>query len=265
MRTAYAVQSVNVARRLEARRHIVGRKIGLTSPAVQAQLGVDQPDFGVILDDMWCASDRPVDLARLLQPKAEAEIAFVLSEDVLDPAVGSDSIRSSIDNAAAALEIVDSRIERWDITITDTIADNASSGLFVLGRTALPLSGLEPREVVMSMALNGSVVSTGDGSQCLGDPLAALAWLAGTALDLGAPLRAGDIVLSGAMGPMVSVQPGDHVLVELSGLGQLRVDLVRRATCAWLRSALGITDDDWRPVLDAHASAPESGVRIVTA
>lgn len=224
VRTAYAVQSANVARRVARGRQVVGRKIGLTSPAVQAQLGVDRPDFGVLLDDMWCASDRPVDLSRLLQPKAEAEIAFVLAQDVLDPAVDGDSIRPCVDNAVAALEIVDSRVAGWDITIADTIADNASSGLFVLGRRALPLTEVEPREVAMTLSSNGVVVSTGDGSQCLGDPLAALAWLARTALEVGAPLRAGDIVLSGALGPMVPVGPGDSVVVELVGLGELRTE-----------------------------------------
>jgi 2-keto-4-pentenoate hydratase len=222
VRTAYQVQSVNVARRLQEGRHVVGRKIGLTSPAVQTQLGVDQPDFGVLLDDMLCAADRPVDLARLLQPKVEAEIAFVLSHDVLDPAVDGTSIRACVDHAVAALEIVDSRIEGWDITITDTVADNASSGLFVLGPTALPLTELEPREVQMTMSVNGTVVSSGDGRQCLGDPLEALAWLARTALELGAPLRAGEIVLSGALGPMTKLEQGDTVVAEFSGLGGLR-------------------------------------------
>lgn len=220
--TAYAVQAKNLARRLEEGRHVVGRKIGLTSPAVQAQLGVDQPDLGFLLDDMWCASDRAVDLSRLLQPKVEAEVAFVMSRDVLDPEVDGTSVRGCVDNVVAALEIVDSRIAGWDITIADTVADNASSGMFVLGRTARPLADLEPREVQMRMSVNGSVVSTGDGTQCLGDPLEALAWLARTALELGAPLRTGDIVLSGALGPMVAVQPGDTVVAELSGLGELR-------------------------------------------
>lgn len=224
LRTAYQVQSINIARRLADGRQVIGRKIGLTSPAVQAQLGVDQPDFGVLLDEMWCASSRPVDLSRLLQPKAEAEIAFVLARDVVDPDVDGNSVRAFVDNAVAALEIVDSRIANWDITIADTIADNASSGLFVLGRTALPLAEVEPRDVEMSMSLNGEVVSTGDGTQCLGDPLAALAWLARTAIEVGDPLRAGDVVLSGALGPMVAIHPGDAVVVELSGMGELRTD-----------------------------------------
>ncbi len=221
VRTAYAVQSTNVARRLAGGRHVVGRKIGLTSPAVQAQLGVDQPDFGVLLDDMLCAPDRPIDLTGLLQPKVEAEIAFVMAQDVLDPGVDLGSIRGCVDNAVAALEIVDSRIAGWDISLADTIADNASSGMFVLGRTALPLSEVAPRDVEMTMSVNGAVESTGDGRQCLGDPLAALAWLARSALDLGAPLRTGDIVLSGALGPMVALQPGDAVDVVLGGLGEL--------------------------------------------
>lgn len=223
VRAAYAVQAANLARRLQGSRRVVGRKIGLTSRAVQAQLGVDQPDFGVLLDDMVRTEDSPIDLSRLLQPRVEAEIAFVMSRPVLDPDVDSHSIRNYVDHAVGALEIVDSRIEGWDITIADTIADNASSGLFVLGKRTRSLAAFEPRSERMSMSVNGDTVSTGDGSQCLGDPLGALAWLARTALQFEAPLEAGDLVLSGALGPMVAVGAGDVVVARFTGLGELRV------------------------------------------
>lgn len=215
---AYAVQQRLVANRVAAGATVVGRKIGLTSEAVQRQMGVDRPDFGVLLDDMDVSGESTVPAERLLQPKVEAEIAFVLGAD-LDGELDANRVRDSVAYATAAIEIVDSRITGWDITITDTIADNASSGLYVLSPHRLTLAELEPRGVTMRMYLDEVLVSEGDGSACLGDPLHALAWLARTAQEYGAPLRQGQVVLSGALGPMVPVAPGSEVRVELSELG----------------------------------------------
>ncbi|MEU8102940.1 fumarylacetoacetate hydrolase family protein [Nonomuraea muscovyensis] len=214
---AYEVQ-----RRLNARRTapVTGRKIGLTSPAVQQQLGVDQPDFGVLFADMEVTGTAPA--GRLLQPKVEAEIAFMLSCDLsgdLDLA----AVRAAVEYAVPALEIVDSRIAGWDITITDTVADNASSGLYALGSERLPLSAFEPVETTMRMYAGDQVVSQGSGAACLGDPLTALLWLARTARDFGDPLRAGQVILSGALGPMVPVSPGLTVKADISGLGTVAV------------------------------------------
>lgn len=212
---AYAVQqSVNEARVLAGAR-VIGRKIGLTSPAVQAQLGVSQPDFGVLFDDMEIAHNAPTPMGRLLQPKVEAEIAFVLKADLADE-ITEDSVRAAVDYAVVALEIVDSRIANWDITFGDTVADNASSGLFVLGNTRWDLAEVEPAETLMAMYVDGDLVSSGTGTACLGDPLAALAWLAETARDFGEPLRAGQVVLSGALGPMVPLAAGSRVCAFLS-------------------------------------------------
>lgn len=205
---AYAVQTRNIEHRLDAGARIVGRKIGLTSPAVQAQLGVDQPDFGVLLDDMDVSDEPAIPFGRLLQPKVEAELAFVLGADG-EPAY-----------ALAALEIVDSRIGDWDITFVDTVADNASSGLFVLGTERIDLSAVAPRDVEMSMWVDGVSVSRGNGSACLGDPLNAVAWLAATAASFGAPLEPGQVVLSGALGPMVPLKPGSEVRVTLTHGGK---------------------------------------------
>jgi 2-keto-4-pentenoate hydratase len=219
--TAYAVQERLGELRLADGATVVGRKIGLTSPAVQAQLGVDQPDFGVLFDDMAFASGAELPTGRLLQPRVEAEIAFVLGADLahgpLDPA----RVRASVAYAVAALEIVDSRIAGWDITIADTVADNASSGLYVLGPRRRTLRQVEPVDVEMRMFVDGDPVSTGDGTACLGDPLAALAWLARTAREFGDPLRAGQVVLSGALGPMHPVRAGARVTAEISGLGSV--------------------------------------------
>jgi 2-keto-4-pentenoate hydratase len=215
---AYAVQRALAADRIAAGARVIGHKIGLTSPAVQAQLGVDRPDFGLLFDDME-VSDGAVDVTRLLQPKIEAEVAFVLSADINDPHPTAESVRSAVAYAAPALEIVDSRVKAWDITFGDTVADNASAGLFVLGPARVPLADFEPRAATMTMTMNGDPVSAGNGAACLGDPLNALAWLAGTAVAVGDPLRRGHVVLSGALGPMVAVGPGAVVRAEISGLG----------------------------------------------
>jgi 2-keto-4-pentenoate hydratase len=216
---AYAVQQRLADRRRAAGARVVGRKIGLTSPAVQAQLGVDRPDFGILFDDMDVSGEPVVPFDRLIQPKVEAEIAFILGADLDEGPLDDAQIRAAVDTAAAALEIVDSRIAGWDITFGDTVADNASSGLFVLADRRLSLSEFEPVDVSMQMHVDGELVSEGMGSACLGDPLAALAWLARTARDLGDPLRAGQVVLSGALGPMVVASPGATATARISTLG----------------------------------------------
>lgn len=216
---AYAVQQRLTRDRLAAGARIVGRKIGLTSPAVQRQLGVDRPDFGVLFDDMDVSTLEAVPSARLLQPRAEAEIAFVLGEDLADGPLDAGQVRGAVRSAVAALEIVDSRIAGWDITFGDTVADNASSGLFVLAGFRASLEEFEPVKAAMRMYLDDDLVSEGTGAACLGDPLAALAWLARTARDFGDPLRAGQVVLSGALGPMAAAPPGARVRAEITGLG----------------------------------------------
>jgi 2-keto-4-pentenoate hydratase len=215
---AYAVQQEIALLRKRKGGRVVGHKIGLTSAAVQRQLGVDQPDFGVLFDDMDVSAVDPVPVGGLLQPRIEAEVAFLLGADLTGDLTAA-AVRSAVDAMAPALEIVDSRIAGWDISIADTIADNASSGLFVLGSERTRLDALEPVEIQMELDVDGRVVSKGSGAACLGDPLAALAWLAVAARDLGDPLRAGQVVLSGALGPMVPVLPGMRVTATLTGLG----------------------------------------------
>lgn len=219
--SAYAIQEKLTAARLAGGATVVGRKIGLTNPAVQAQLGVDRPDFGVLFNDMGYAEDDVVPMSRLLQPKAEAEIAFVLSEDLIDGPLDVEQVRASVAYARAAIEIVDSRVADWNIKFADTVADNASSGLYVLGEDKVSLADFEPIEAVMSMTTNGEVVSQGTGAACLGDPLNALSWLAQTAREYGQPLLAGQVILSGALGPMQPVPSGAVVRAEISGLGSV--------------------------------------------
>jgi 2-keto-4-pentenoate hydratase len=225
---AYTVQSAWVAAQAAAD-PVIGRKIGLTSPAVQAQLGVDQPDFGTLLASMSCPPGKPVDTGRLLQPRIEAEIAFVLARDLDVPGIGPDDVLAATGAVIAALEIVDSRVADWDISIIDTIADNASSGLFTLGLERRPPAGLDLAACPMRLLRGGEEVSTGSGAACLGHPAAAVAWLATTARSYGQPLRAGEIVLSGALGPMVPVTAGDRFTAEIGGLGVVSAEFTGRA------------------------------------
>lgn len=226
---AYAVQQGLVQRRLAGGVTVVGRKIGATSEAVQRQLGVDQPDFGYLLSDMDVrhgADGVPISMRTLVQPRVEAEVAFVLAHDIdLDEDdITLEAVRAAVDVALPALEIVDSRIADWKIGFTDTVADNASSGLFVVGRDGRKLDELEPREVAMSLTINGEERSAGTGAACLGDPLKALRWLAVQARRFDDPLRAGHLILSGALGPFVPFAPGDRVTASISGFEPLVVE-----------------------------------------
>lgn len=221
---AYAVQQGLVQGRIARGAKVVGRKIGATSEAVQRQLGVDQPDFGYLLDVMDVSSEHPISMRTLLQPRVEGEVAFVLARDIDDEEITIDVVRNAVGVALPALEIVDSRIADWAIGFTDTVADNASSGLFVVGSEGKTLDELEPRDVTMSLTINGEERSAGNGAACLGDPLEALRWLAVQAQRFGDPLRAGHLILSGALGPFVPFAPGDRVEATISGFEPLRVE-----------------------------------------
>ena len=218
---AYAVQHLATERTLASGRGIAGRKIGLTSAAVQAQLGVDQPDFGTLFDDMEYGSGQEVPLPRLIQPKVEAEIAFVLDRDLDTERPTLGQVIRAIGYALPAIEIVDSRVRDWKISILDTVADNASSGLYVLGGSPKKIDTLDLTLCGMSMELGGEPVSLGCGAACLGNPLNAVAWLARTVARFGRPLRAGEVVLSGALGPMTPVRPGNVFEARISGLGRV--------------------------------------------
>lgn len=216
---AYAVQRRTISARVAGGARIVGRKVGLTSPAVQKQLGVDQPDFGVLLDDMSYTEDEQIPLDRLLQPKVEAEVGIMLADDLAHGDLSYHQVRNAIAYSVAALEIVDSRIEGWDIKFVDTVADNASSGLFVIGKQRRTLKEFSPISARMDMWVDNEVVSSGHGVDCLGDPINALRWLAVTAREFGEPLLKGQFVLSGALGPMASIDGPCTVHASIDGLG----------------------------------------------
>ena len=219
---AYRIQQNLTERRLKAGSRLVGRKIGLTSQAVQEQLGVDAPDYGALFAEMAIGDGEEIAWSRTHQPKAEAEIALVLERDLVHEKHTFADLISATAYALPAIEVVGSRIANWDIRLADTVADNASSGLFVLGSRPVLLRQLDLVRCGMVMERRGDQVSIGAGSACLGNPLNAAVWLANTTARLGNPLRAGDVVLTGALGPMVAAQPGDVFNAHIEGLGSVR-------------------------------------------
>jgi 2-keto-4-pentenoate hydratase len=219
---AYRVQAENTRLALGERGRVVGRKIGLTSKAVQAQLGVSQPDFGTLRADMCAGDGEEIAWGRLMQPKAEAEIAVVLGRDLRQPGITFAEALRAVEFALPAIEVVGSRIEGWNIKIVDTIADNASSSVVVLGGSPRSLADFDPRLCGMVLERRGEPVSFGAGAACLGHPINALIWLANAMVALGEPLLAGDLVLTGALGPMAPVAPGDVFEARVSGLGSVR-------------------------------------------
>lgn len=216
---AYRIQAINTQFWLEQGRRIVGRKVGLTAKLVQAQLGVDQPDYGVLFDDMAIANGGFLPEGKVLQPKAEAEIALILGRDLMNPGATPADVAAATAYAVTAIEIVDSRIADWQITFADTVADNGSSAFFVLGDERKILAELDLYTCGMVLEVNGAVMSIGAGAACLGHPLNAAAWLARTLAAGGHGLRKGDVVLTGALGPMVTLKPGDAVVGRVGGLG----------------------------------------------
>jgi len=219
---AYAVQLVNTKRRISEGRRVVGCKIGLTSHAVQKQLGVNQPDFGMLFDDMGYGDGELIPSTILTQPCIEAEIAFVLGKDLTIVNPGHLDVLNAIEYALPALEIVGSRIADWNIRIADTIADNASASAFVLGSSPKRPADFDMRMCGMVIEHRGEPASTGIGLACLGNPLNAVVWLARRMAALGTPMKAGDLILSGALGPMVGVTPGNVYEARINGLGAVR-------------------------------------------
>jgi 2-keto-4-pentenoate hydratase len=219
---AYEVQEHNTKRWIAEGRRLVGRKIGLTSKAVQKQLGVGEPDYGMLFADMAVADGEEVQSHKLLQPRVEGEVAFCLGRDLRDPQMTMADVIRAVEYALASIEIVGSRIDRWDIKITDTVADNASSALYVLGNEPRRLGEFDSRLCGMVLERGGEQMSLGAGAACLGNPLNATLWLARKMAAIGRPLEAGDIVLSGALGPMVPARAGDVFDLRISGLGSVR-------------------------------------------
>ena len=220
---AQRVQEKTTLRWLESGRKLVGRKIGLTSEVVQKQMGVSEPDYGVLWDDYAFSAGDTVEMSSFMQPRAEAEIAFVMGEDTTEPDIKMSELIRAIDHAVPAIEIVDSAIADWDIKLVDTVADNASGGGFALGNSPRKVTELDLRLCGMVMSQNAKTVSTGVGAACLEHPLEAVLWLVRKMAEMGRPVEEGDIILSGALGPMVSVNPGDIFSIEIQGFSPFQI------------------------------------------
>jgi 2-oxopent-4-enoate/cis-2-oxohex-4-enoate hydratase len=220
---AYAVQQLNVQRKLAAGARLVGRKVGITSRAVMDWLKVNEPDFGALLDTMLVDYGGACERASLLQARVEGEVAFVLDRDLDDEGVTAVDVVRATAWVSASIEIIDSRVRDWKLTLVDTVADNASSARFVVSSTKRSLTGLDLPLVGCALRKNGRVVSTGAGAACLGNPVNAVAWLARTLVKVGTPLRAGDVVLSGALCPVVPVEAGDVIELQVGSSGSAGV------------------------------------------
>jgi 2-oxopent-4-enoate hydratase len=216
---AYAIQTRVIDRRVAAGARVIGRKIGLTSLPMQRLLGVSEPDFGVLLDDMVVEDGDEIPLDSLLQPRVEAELAFVMASDLAGPGVTTARALTAVAGVLPAIEVVDSRVADWRIKLADTVADNASSGLLVVGGALLPADRIDLRLIGVVVSRNGELIDTGAGAAALGNPARCVAWLANKLGSLGAGLRAGDVVLPGAVHKMVPVRPGDVFRAEFSRLG----------------------------------------------
>ncbi len=224
---AYAIQLAQVARWTQDGRRIIGHKVGLTSVQVQKQLGVDQPDFGHLMDDFAYLEHDAIPMDRFLQPKVEPEIAFVLKKPLAGPGVTVTQAIDAVDYVLPAIEIVDSRVADWKIKIQDTIADNASSGAYVLGSTPTRLADVDLRLTGCVFTRNAQVVGTGGGGAVLGSPISSLVWLANTLGALGTTLEAGHVVLPGSVTPMSPVAAGDTFTATFAGLGSVTARFAR--------------------------------------
>ena len=222
---AYEIQNINTQIRVNNGARLVGKKIGLTSFEVQKQLGVDQPDYGILFHDREILNGQSVSYSELCQPKAEAEIAFVLDKTLDQRDMTIVDVMKAIDFALPAIEIAGSRIADWKIKLVDTIADNASASHFILGSQPVKLHEFDNVGCKMEMLVNDELVSSGIGANCLGSPLNACLWLANQMLSLGNPLRKGEIILSGALGKFVDIKAGDKIQASIEGLGTVRVDI----------------------------------------
>ncbi len=224
---AYNISQRMIERRLIAGEKIVGKKIGATSQAVQQMLNIDQPDFGFLTDSMAYNDAQNIPISELLiQPKAEGEIAFILKKDIMGPGVTNADVLAATDYIAPCFEVVDSRIENWNIKIEDTVADNASCGLYVLGDDTVSPEHFDFVNCEMTVEKNGVVISTGKGSAALGNPVNCVTWLANTLGDFDIGLKVGDVILSGSLVPLEPIQAGDNMRVSISGIGTASVNFV---------------------------------------
>jgi 2-keto-4-pentenoate hydratase len=220
---AYEIQLLQIRKKLAAGRLVRGHKVGLSSPAMQRMMGVNEPDYGHLLDDMFVFENTSIDISALLQPRAEFELAFVLREALPAPGCTVADVLRNTAYVAPSIEIIDSRIRDWKISLCDTIADNASSARVVLGGHAKPIAGLDLKLIAAIATKNGEIVETGATGAVLGNPAIAVAWLANKVQQFGVTLEAGHVVLPGSCTKAIDVAAGDVITAEFSGLGTVTV------------------------------------------
>ncbi|MFL6561993.1 MAG: 2-keto-4-pentenoate hydratase [Bacillus sp. (in: firmicutes)] len=223
VKEAYYIQLENINRKIGQGQKIVGKKIGLTSLAMQTMLGVDEPDYGHLLDNMVVENGGIIPIEQVLQPKVEAEIAFILKKELRGPNLTALDVLQATDYVVPALEIVDSRIKDWKIKLPDTIADNASSGFYVLGGKPAKMEDINLELIGMVFTKNGELVNTGVGAAALGNPATCVAWLGNKLAEFDIPLRAGEVILSGALSAAVEAKKGDTFTARFAHIGQVSV------------------------------------------
>ncbi|MEB3101573.1 fumarylacetoacetate hydrolase family protein [Paenibacillaceae bacterium T2] len=224
---AYQVQLETIRRKVAAGQRVIGKKIGLTSLAMQNLLGVNEPDYGHLLDGMVVENGGEISFSRVLQPRVEAEIAFVLKKDLQGPRVTALDVLRATDYVLPALEIVDSRVKDWKIKLADTVGDNASSGLYLLGGRPMRVDQVDLPQIGMIFYKNGAMINTGVGAAALGNPATCVAWLANKLSEFGITLKAGEVILSGALHAAVNAVPGDAFLARFAHLGEVSVRFVK--------------------------------------
>jgi 2-oxopent-4-enoate hydratase len=221
---SYRIQQLNVARRLRDGGLVIGQKIGLTSAAMQQQLGVDEPDYGVLFADMLVGDGRPIPVSGLIQPRAEAEVAFIMERELRGPGVTEADALEAVAGALPVIEVIDSRISAWKIGLVDTIADNASCARVVRGDVVTPIQDVDLRTIGMVLTVNGEVVSTAAGAAVLGNPIRGVVWLANKLAEFGTSLRPGDLVLAGALHASIPVAEGVSVRAEFASIGAITAE-----------------------------------------
>ncbi|MFT4042421.1 MAG: 2-keto-4-pentenoate hydratase [Gordonia sp. (in: high G+C Gram-positive bacteria)] len=221
---AYEIQLINIRRRLAAGARVVGHKVGLASAAMQAMMGVDEPDYGHLLDDMQYFEHTPIDTTRLCFPRVEVEVGFILGEDLPGKGCTNDDVIDAVAWVVPSIELIDSRITDWKITLADTIADNASSCGWILGDQRVPIGEIDPGDVEATLTRNGEIIVKGNSSEVLGNPLNAVSWLARKVEGFGVRLRKGDVILPGTATRAIDIAAGDHFLAEFAGLGSVSID-----------------------------------------
>ncbi|MFT4085769.1 MAG: 2-keto-4-pentenoate hydratase [Gordonia sp. (in: high G+C Gram-positive bacteria)] len=221
---AYEIALINIRRRLAAGAVVAGHKVGLASEAMQQMMGVDEPDYGHLLADMQYFESTPITTSALCYPRVEVEVGFILGDDLPPDGCTHDDVVAAIESVAPSIELIDSRIRDWKITLCDTIADNASSCGWILGEQRVPLADIDTGDIDAVLYRNGEIAAEGNSSAVLGHPLHAVSWLANRVGSFGVRLRRGDVILPGTATRAIDIAPGDHFVAEFDGLGSVTLD-----------------------------------------